>query len=161
MKTIYLIRHAKSNWKEKNQKDFDRTLNSVGEKEAELIGKDLLNELPDLMLISGAKRTLQTAEIISEQLQNESIKLEVNESIYEASPESILSTIQSLNEDYRSIYLVGHNPGISMLLNLLTNESVDFQTATVAKVILYVDQWSTVFPGTGSINWVRFVSNAG
>lgn len=151
MKTIYLIRHAKSSWKDQNMRDFDRPLNKRGLKDAPDMGQRMKKRghIPELIISSEAKRAITTAKAIHQALELNPHQLTTNASLYHASPEAILSAIQTAPEESRSIAIVCHNPGISQLNYLLTGHPIDMVTCAVSKIDVDVDTWTAIFNGTG------------
>ena len=116
MKKLYLIRHAKSSWKNLSLDDFERPLNKRGKCDAPFMGELLRakNILPDLILASSALRAKSTAEIIAKKLKA-SKKIVFDADIYEASSSTLESIISSIDDKYNTLFLVGHNPGLNML----------------------------------------------
>ena len=127
MKTIYLIRHAKSSWKDPSLSDFDRPLNKRGKNDIVIIGK-LLNQekiKPELNLSSPAKRARKTAIGITEKLGYLQNKIVFKDEIYEASDRTLLNIIKKTDEKFESIMLFAHNPGLTHLNNLISNHYID------------------------------------
>ena len=116
MKTIFLLRHAKSSWGDTGLDDFDRPLAQRGEHAAQLMGRYMarLGLLPDLVLISPAVRTTSTWKILSESLP-EGVATEKPEVLYLAAPSEMLDLIHHTADSVRSLMLIGHNPGIGTL----------------------------------------------
>ncbi len=121
MKTLYLIRHAKTEVQQQAQLDFNRELTERGIKDA-LETSKLLQEKkikPDHIVCSPAKRAYTTAQIIAENLNFPVLKMEQNSLIYNASLPTLLKIVQTFQEEYKSIFLVGHNPGLTLLASFL------------------------------------------
>jgi len=120
MKVIYLIRHAESDWNDSSSLDFDRPLNNKGIKDVQLIANQLTNLQynPSFIVCSPAKRTVETAEALS---NNTTIFYE--ESIYEATLENLLHLINMLPNEHEELAFIGHNPSITNLTNYLTNNT--------------------------------------
>ncbi|NLD17370.1 MAG: histidine phosphatase family protein [Tissierellia bacterium] len=133
MKTLYLLRHAKSSWGDSELSDFDRPLNNRGLKEAREIAEHMAeNEyIPELILCSTAKRTRKTLEEILKALKFEG---EANylESLYLASSNTIGEAIKSVNVE--SLLVIGHNPGIENFLNEIINEDLIMKTSQLAVI---------------------------
>jgi phosphohistidine phosphatase len=122
MKTLYLVRHAKSSWEEVDLADFDRPLNKRGKKNAPFMG-EILKESgfsPDLILSSPAQRAKVTAEILAEKLDYPLKKIVFEEEIYKASPAKLLQIIRNQENNIEKLMLVGHNPALTLLANQLT-----------------------------------------
>ncbi len=111
---IILIRHAKSDWADFELPDHDRKLNARGRKTAPAMGRWLsdLGYVPDLMLVSDAARTVETAQLIRAELPSDP-KVQFMPSLYHASPDTLLNALQTAQGT--RIALIGHNPGIAML----------------------------------------------
>lgn len=125
MKTLYLVRHAKSSWKDMSIIDFDRPLNKRGLHDAPLIGSLLKNKKIDIELIisSPAKRAKETAKIIANQIGFKDNIL-FDKEIYEASLEKLISIIKNFDENINNVMLIGHNPGLTNLANYLSKEFI-------------------------------------
>lgn len=146
MKTLYLARHAKSYWKDQSIPDFDRPLNSRGKRDAPFMG-EVLNDkkiIPDLIISSPAKRTKKTAIEIAEKIKYSEKKILYNEDLYEASSNTILKLIKKIDENYDSVMIFAHNPGLTMLNNHLSNHYID-NIPTCGIVALQLDKkWSEI-----------------
>lgn len=123
-KKLYLLRHAKSSWKEFSIKDFDRPLNKRGKRDAPFMAEQMAKKgiHPDIILCSPAKRAKSTAKHFSEKLQADII---YNSAIYEASALTLKEIIKEAFKHYDEIMLVGHNPSLTMLTNSFTNHQID------------------------------------
>ncbi|MBW3559183.1 MAG: histidine phosphatase family protein [Proteobacteria bacterium] len=123
MHTLILLRHAKAEPEADSGLDFDRALTERGWAEARLIGRVLSDAgfRPDLVLASAAVRTVQTWEAASSSFPPG--KAEALDSLYEASPEAILSEAVARGAKARVVAVVGHNPGIATLAAYLARES--------------------------------------
>jgi phosphohistidine phosphatase len=126
MKELYLIRHAKSSWKDSSLKDFDRPLNKRGKRDAPFMAQVLhaKNIRPDLLLSSAALRTMETARIFAEQLQCNPFIVQVEKKLYEAGAKRMVEVLKNLPPQAEKVFLFGHNPGLTELANLLTDSYV-------------------------------------
>jgi len=144
MKTLYLARHAKSYWKDQSIPDIDRPLNSRGKRDAPFMG-EVLNDkkiMIDLIMSSPAKRTKKTAIEIASKIGYPEKKIQFNEDLYEASSNTIIKLIKKIEEKYDSVMIFGHNPGLTMLNNHLSNHYID-NIPTCGIVALQLDKkWS-------------------
>ena len=113
MRQLLILRHAKSSWDDRDLSDHARPLNPRGRQAATAMRAAMINLglSPDLVLVSTAKRTLQTLEALEP--WSETPLVEPMDSLYLASAATLLSTIQAVAETVRSVLLVGHNPGIT------------------------------------------------
>jgi phosphohistidine phosphatase len=155
MRTIYLLRHAKSSWKNEELADFERPLNGRGRKACEVLGRYIkTNQLEfDLVVCSTAVRTRETIDLVR---QNAKLQTEVryDERIYEATASRLLEVVSQLENDRKNVVLVGHNPGMAELLYLLTGEQESFPTACFAKLNLKVSKWSEALENRATVEWI-------
>lgn len=148
MKTLYILRHAKSSWDNPNLSDFERPLNERGFKDAPFMGKTMLRNgfQPDLILSSPAERARQTAMVVKKAGQLKA-QIQYDERIYEASPLRLLEIVSGLGNEIESVMLVGHNPGFEGLVKILTGEVQSMPTAALAVVDSEIESWSGISPG--------------
>jgi phosphohistidine phosphatase len=127
MKQLFLIRHAKSSWKEAEIPDFERKLNERGKKNAPDMGKRLKkrNFIPDLIISSPAKRAMDTAKRIAKEIGYDVKNIKIEAKLYEASYEGFLSVIHSIDSNYSNVFIIGHNPSITEVVNELGDKSID------------------------------------
>jgi phosphohistidine phosphatase len=155
MKTIHLLRHAKSSWKDAGMSDFERPLNARGREAAPLIGQFILQKKirPDLILSSPAERARQTALLVIKAAHLDA-ELRFDERIYEADVARLLEVVSQIDESFGVALLVGHNPGMENLVETLTGETQSMPTAALARIILDVEKWSKVRERTGRLDWL-------
>ena len=155
MRTLYLLRHAKSSWKEESQLDFERPLAGRGKKACGLIAKHIQSEGIefDLLLSSSAVRARETIELIRQQAKLRS-ELRFDERIYEAPVTRLMEIISEVENDRKVILVVGHNPGMEELIHALTGEEQGMPTAGLAKIKLKVSKWSEVGEANGTLEWI-------
>jgi len=127
MKYLSLLRHAKSSWKDPTLDDFDRPLNRRGKASAPLMGERLaaLDHNPDIIIASPAVRARNTAELVAAELHLDEHALLLDERIYEADCETLITLVRGLKDDWQDVLLVGHNPGLTELANLLAPCHID------------------------------------
>jgi phosphohistidine phosphatase len=127
MKTLYVIRHAKSSWDDSNLSDFDRPLNERGKRDAPRMGKRLKEReiAPGLLLSSPAKRAYSTAKRIGEVLNYKKENIKLEEGLYHASDDKILEVVKNIPDKYDVVFILAHNPGLTDFVNLLS-DSRDF-----------------------------------
>lgn len=152
MKTIYLLRHAKSSWDEPEISDFDRPLNDRGRKAAPFVGGLMRDRglLPEVIFSSPALRAKATAELFVAAAGLET-PIIFDDRIYEASPMRLLSLIRVIGDDIASAMIVGHNPGMEGFLWYLTGKLEAMPTATLAAVELDVPTWTDVTERCGTL----------
>lgn len=145
MKTLLLLRHAKSSWKDTDLDDHDRPLNKRGKRDAPRMGQLLREEqlLPDLIVCSSAKRTWRTAELVAEAAGYRG-ETRITGDVYEASAAKLLSLIQGFPDSSQRILLIGHNPGLEELFEQLTGQYRPLSTAALACLQLSCESWSKV-----------------
>ena len=154
MKTLYLVRHAKSSWEDNRISDFERPLNERGEQDAPLMAKILLEKLvePELIISSPAVRALTTAKIFAEIFQYNSKNIIEDERIYEAGMKELAAVVEEISDDYKNVMMFGHNPGISNFINLLGDQPIpDMPTCAVAGLQLKINSWSELERNCGKI----------
>lgn len=155
MKTLLLLRHAKSSWKDADALDFERPLNGRGKKAAPLVGR-LLRERkiePELILCSPAERARQTASLVVE-AASLACAVRFDERIYEASAARLLEVVSQVEEEAQTLLLVGHNPGLEGLLALLTGETHAMPTAALACVALAEEKWGKLKEQGARLEWL-------
>ena len=144
MKELFLLRHAKSSWDDPDLADFDRPLNHRGKEDAPKMGERLrkMGILPDLIVASPAKRAKKTAKIVAEKLGYDVERIVWDERIYEASPQTLLYLVCQLPDDVKKVMIVGHNPGFTMLANILGDIAIDnIPTAGVVGIAFDTKTW--------------------
>lgn len=142
MKTLFLLRHAKSSWKDETLADFERPLNRRGQRAAETMGNYFKSHgiVPELILCSPAVRARETLELVSKAAKW-SAEVRYDQRIYEASGMRLAEVVTQIENDRNVAMLVGHNPGMEELLFLLTSERVEVPTGTFAKIAVKSTKW--------------------
>jgi phosphohistidine phosphatase len=141
MKTLLILRHAKSSWK-KPVADRDRPLNKRGKSDAPRMGK-VLREAglqPDLIISSTAKRARSTAEKVAQHSGHPGV-VELSNDLYLGGPESYCRVLRGVPDAHESVLVVGHNPGLEMLLEALTGREEVLPTAALAHVHIEIEHW--------------------
>ena len=162
MKTLTLLRHAKSDWDDPVARDFDRPLNGRGRRAARTVAAEMrrLGLGFDRVLASPARRVRETlAEVEAEFGTLERLE---DERLYLASAETLLDIVRETDGAVERLLLVGHNPGLEMLALKLTQGSglrseveLKYPTATLAEIELPAESWRDVAEGTGTL--ARFI----
>jgi len=158
MKTLLIMRHAKSSWKEQELPDHDRPLKKRGRKDIANMAKILKKKalVPDLILSSTAIRAKDTATLMAEKL-NFKGPLELVENFYMAEPETYIQKIATVPDKVENLLIIGHNPGLEGLVMTLGDKIVSLPTGSIAKIYLFIDKWSELTAETdGEINhlWI-------
>lgn len=144
---IFLIRHAQANPPDFSQKDIDRTLTPQGETDAMRLGNLMMTKdiSPDLFLCSTAVRTKRTTDLICEQIKFDPEEVQCMEELYEASTRIMLQIINELDDKYKRVFLVAHNPAINYLSEYVTGSVIgNVSPAGVVHLSLNCDSWSEV-----------------
>jgi phosphohistidine phosphatase len=147
MKTLLILRHAKSSWKEHGIDDHDRPLNERGRRSAPRVGRWLRARdlVPDGILCSTAERARATAELVSAAIDHQGPMI-VEPDAYLADPATLIDLVSALPEEWSRALLVGHNPGLEALVSDLTGAVEPLPTAALAQIELDVDSWAEL-PG--------------
>lgn len=148
MKTVLLLRHAKSSWKDEGLSDHERPLNKRGKEDAPRAGQWLRKQelVPQLILSSTAVRARTTAEIAAEECGYEG-EIELRPDLYSFEPEPFLKALAEAPDDCDPVMLVGHNPAMEELVQALAGELQPMPTAAVACIQLPIERWSEVKKG--------------
>jgi phosphohistidine phosphatase len=153
MKHVYLLRHAKSSWDDASLADFDRPLAERGLSAAARMGENMKSQglVPDAVLTSGAKRALETWDLVRPHLGDPVSRVEDN--LYMASADLILSWLRMLPDDVASVLLIGHNPGFEELATRLAGDGKKkalkrmrnkYPTGALAVLRFDRETWSTI-----------------
>ena len=156
MKTLLLVRHAKSSWDSPEQSDFERPLNKRGHRDAPFMGKIIkqLNILPELIVSSPAKRAITTATYYAEELGYPVQNIIQDEIIYANGPKEILKMINQIDDSLNCIMVFGHNPDLSTLFNYLSdNEYGSLPTCGTICIDFEIDSWSNVGETDGTMRF--------
>lgn len=149
MKTLFLLRHAKSSWKDDALSDHERPLNKRGRATAPRMGAYLAEHelLADVIISSTAVRAKSTAELI---VEHSGFKGDVHftDELYPTTPARCLSVLQRFADEADSAMLVGHNPGLEETLCALTGRYERLPTCALARIALPVESWDDVTPST-------------
>ncbi len=145
MKTLLLMRHAKSSWKEKDIPDHERPLNKRGRHDAPLMGELLIDRelVPQYILSSSALRARQTAEGLAKEAGFQG-EINFQDRLYMAEAEEYLNVLRELPDNLERVMVVGHNPGLETLLQLLSGRIESLSTAVLAHLVLPIDRWANL-----------------
>jgi phosphohistidine phosphatase len=146
MKTLFLIRHAKSSWGAPALTDIDRPLNHRGKRDAPKVGERLARRpvKPDLILSSPATRALTTAQIIAKKLDYKRKNIVVDDRLYAVEADELLGVIRRLDDRVDSVMLTGHNPELTGLAHRLSSEITHLPTCAVAEFTFDAKSWSRI-----------------
>lgn len=145
MKTLLLMRHAKSSWSDPSLSDHDRPLNSRGKRAAPQMGEWLASEgvIPDVILCSSAERAKQTVEFLLQTLPFEDEILYSRE-LYHAGDEMFSQELSKLSDEIETAMIVGHNPGMEDAVENYCGEWHRMPTAAVARIVFPIMQWEEI-----------------
>ena len=165
MKTLFLLRHAKSSWDDPGCADFDRPLNNRGQAAALAIGAHIKDKglIPDLIISSPSARTRETLERLQKGMARQ-VFSQYPKILYLASPETILNTIRTAADSVARLMIAGHNPGMHQLALRLTKAGshqgyaameLKFPTAALAEIAFPGEDWANLKEGSGELK--RFI----
>ena len=143
MKTLLILRHAKSSWKDPSLADHDRPLNKRGKRDAPRMGKLLQEQdlVPERIISSTAKRARNTAKAVAKACHCED-KVELTPEFYHAGPGAYLAVLQDVPDNEQRVMVVGHNPGMEALVTHLTGRMETMPTAALAHIELPIEKWT-------------------
>jgi len=144
MKTLYLLRHAKSSRDNPDLADRDRPLAAHGEHEAATMGKRWSRRLgkPELILASPALRTHDTARIIAKAFDYKRSKIVLDERLYATTSEALIAIVEALDDKLRRVMIVGHNPELTELARHFDADIVDLRTCALVELEFDIESWS-------------------
>jgi phosphohistidine phosphatase len=145
MKSLLVIRHAKSSWDPAILNDFDRTLNDRGKKDAPAMAKRLVSKKIniELFVASPAKRARKTAELFIKEFNRTENEILFIPGLYHAPPQTFIDVVSGLDDAFKSAAIFSHNPGITAFVNSLSSVQIDnMPTCAVFGVTIDTDHWS-------------------
>jgi phosphohistidine phosphatase len=146
MKTLYLLRHAKSSWDDTSVPDRDRPLEARGERDAAKMSKRWLQQhgKPDLIMSSPAARALATAKIVAVGLDYKLKNITLNDGLYAATVGALIAAIEALDDRLDRVMLVGHNPGFTALAHHFDRGITHMSTCALAAFSFDAKSWAGV-----------------
>ncbi len=161
---LYIVRHAKSSWKDASLSDFERPLKKRGVKDAHIIGELLVSKSvqPDLIISSPANRAISTANILTKEIfssRNQNIKEKIitDKEIYEASLSDLRDIIEQFNDSLQTVMIIGHNPSFTQLANYLTEEYFEnIPTCGVVAVNFNISSWKMIKKYSGKLLFYEY-----
>lgn len=158
-KMIYLVRHAKSSWKDTTLTDRQRPLNKRGHRNAaELAARMAGYKIrPDLIIASPAKRALTTAQYFATDMDYPGYDIYVEERLYFCGVKGLKFTLQQLDDDINSVMVFGHNPDLSEFSNYLMKDEIDpLPTCTVVHIESNIPHWNDINEGCASLRRIDY-----
>jgi phosphohistidine phosphatase len=142
MKSILILRHAKSSRKDPDLTDHDRPLNKRGKRDAPRMGRLLRKEnlVPDIIISSTAMRARATAQAVAKASGYKG-DITFNRSLHAAGPQAHIDALHDLSDDHVRALMIGHNPGLEELVEMLTGEIHLMPTCSLAHVKLRIGKW--------------------
>lgn len=150
MKTLYIVRHAKSSWADFGSDDFDRTLDSRGKHDLPLMGEELkkLGVKPDYIISSPAVRAITTAKGLAKALNFNEEGIDLHPNTYESSAQEMLKSIMTVPDSVNELMIVGHNPSVSFLVQDLANDWVmKYSTCGCYAIEFTETSWKDIIKG--------------
>jgi phosphohistidine phosphatase len=143
MKSILILRHAKSSWGHPEVNDHDRPLNKRGKRDAPLMGELLYNEhlIPEFIISSDAKRARLTAKIVAKAAGYNG-KIALNQSLYAGRPAAYVRVLRDMPNEYSRVLMVGHNPALEELVSILTGENHSLSTCSLVHIQIRINKWT-------------------
>ena len=158
MKVLYLIKHAKSNWGIPNTRDFERPISKRGSKDVNTIGSYLMIQdiVPDIVLSSCALRAQETTDLLADKINFRGKKFFLEE-LYMSIAEDIQEIIMAQDDSLNNIFVIAHNPQISELVNLMTEEHFSkIPSMGVVSIVFDIEEWSEIENTKGKIDFFIF-----
>lgn len=149
LRTLLLIRHAKSSWQEADLEDIDRPLNNRGVRDAPIMGQRLLARslMPDLIVSSPAVRALATARAIAHEVSYSLETIVVDDELYAAHPQDVLDAVSAFDDAVQFAMVVTHNPAITELANRFSDAPIE-NVPTCGILTIEVSAWSRIDAAT-------------
>ena len=157
MKSLIIVRHCKSSWKDPSLSDFDRPLNKRGNIDGELMSNYLREKEKkiDKLILSTSIRTRLTSKYFIEKIHFNSISY--LDELYHASYSEIIKIISKIENNFNNIMVIGHNPGLTELINHFTDMRIyNIPTSGIIKVEFEEDKWSKITENKGKIVYKKF-----
>ena len=159
MKTLFLVRHAKSDWNDFEFNDFERPLNQKGLRNAPLMAQrlKLLNITVEKILASPAIRAINTAQIFAEFLDYPVQKINRVPELYQADQKTFLKVITSLPKEINNVMIFGHNPTISEMIEYLADHKISkLPTTGVAMIAFDMEDWKMISKDSGELKMLDY-----
>ena len=153
-KILYLVRHAKSSWKDLSLSDQHRPLNKRGRRSAPEMGKRMAAQghRPDLIISSPAKRAHTTARKIAAELDFDVSDIVIDQNLYFSGSGGMTGVLAGVDDVYQKVMLVGHNPDMTHMMNIMGNTYVDnMPTCAIAVIGLDISSWAEIASAEGQL----------
>ena len=159
MKTVYIVRHAKSSWKDTGLTDEQRPLLEKGKKRTKKI-IDFLHEKKitvDCIISSHAVRALQTAKILAYALHYPDDRIRIDPHVYSSDGERLFDQFYDISEEYDSVMIIGHNPALTDFVNHFLDPRIDnLPTSGVVSISFHTDRWEEIPTSKFRVNFIIY-----
>jgi phosphohistidine phosphatase len=159
MKTLYLVRHAKSSWRHEDLGDSDRPLKPQGVHDAYEIAGHLAHKKikPDFMVCSPANRAIHTGIIFAGLLGYPYNEIRIDKTLYNASKDILIDVIKKIDKEFSDVILFGHNPGLTELVCEYTKDAnINIPTSGVACIQFDIEQWNEISEQVCKLTFIDF-----
>ena len=156
-KKLIIVRHSKSSWKDLSLDDFNRPLNKRGKEDGPIISNYLSKKTNfiDFLHSSSSVRTFETSKFFMQRIKFGKVKYD--DSLYHSSSGSILNLIKNYSNEYSSVMLIAHNPGLTHLINQITNISLDnLPTTGLAEIHFSCNKWNEISSKNSNLIDLKF-----
>ena len=157
MKKLIIIRHSKSSWKDLSLGDFHRPLNRRGKSDGPIMANFLSRKINKICFLhsSSSVRTFETSKFFIDRIKFDKIKYD--DSLYHSSSFSILNLIKNYSDNFSSVAIIAHNPGLTNLINELTNIDLDnLPTTGIAEIDFNCIKWNDISLNNGNLIQIKF-----
>ena len=157
MKKLIIIRHSKSSWKDLSLGDFHRPLNRRGKSDGPIMANFLSRKINKICFLhsSSSVRTFETSKFFIDRIKFDKIKYD--DSLYHSSSFSILNLIRNYSDNFSSVAIIAHNPGLTNLINELTNIDLDnLPTTGIAEIDFNCIKWNDISLNNGNLIQIKF-----
>ena len=145
MKRLIIVRHSKSSWKDLSLTDFRRPLNNRGKSDGPIMSRYLSSKINkiDFLHSSSSVRTFETSKFFISKIEFKNIKYDDN--LYHCSAQSIIGLIKNYPDQYKTVMIIAHNPGLTNLINMITHITLDnLPTTGIANIDFDCDYWNNI-----------------
>ena len=157
MKKLIIIRHSKSSWKDLSLGDFHRPLNKRGKTDGPIMANFLSSKINKICFLhsSSSVRTFETSKFFIDRIKFDQIKYD--DSLYHSSSFSILNLIRNYSDNFSSVAIIAHNPGLTNLINELTNIDLDnLPTTGIVEIDFNCIKWNDISLNNGNLIQIKF-----
>lgn len=157
MKTVYILRHAKSSWDFPHLSDEERPLIDKGKKRTLLINEFLIDKkiTIDMIISSHAVRAFDTAKIVARAIGYPPDQIRINKMIYHSNEENLIDQFFDLSDHIKSVMIVGHNPTLTNFVNLYLDEKIEWlPTSGLVSINFHTDKWISLSEAKFSTNFL-------